>query len=226
VAAQLVHSKIINKTARQYLKPMGVIQKGRSRTWLDDRGWWLGVIEFQPSGWSRGTYLNVGVMWLWYERDYLAFNVGYRVEGFTKFQSEEQFTEKALRLAQRAAVEITKYRDLFPNVERASAYLTRKAGANRPWCRHGVDMQDYYDAGMAAGIRGKARLASRFLKRVVAEDCERECDVQMQARASQFLEMVGSPESFQRGAMAVVRRTRALLKLKSIERIDWQAGSQ
>jgi hypothetical protein len=41
------------------------VRKGRSRVWFDDQGWWIGVVEFQPSSWSRGTYLNVGVSWLW-----------------------------------------------------------------------------------------------------------------------------------------------------------------
>jgi len=60
-----VHSKIINTSARHAFGPLGIIQKGASRTWLDDHGWWLTVIGFQPSAWSKGTYLNIGAMWLW-----------------------------------------------------------------------------------------------------------------------------------------------------------------
>ena len=38
---------------------MGFWRKGRSRMWLADRDFWLGVVEFQPSGFRKGTYLNV-----------------------------------------------------------------------------------------------------------------------------------------------------------------------
>jgi hypothetical protein len=41
------------------LTPLGLTQRGRSRLWLDDHGWWLIVVEFQPSAWSRGSHLNV-----------------------------------------------------------------------------------------------------------------------------------------------------------------------
>src|SRR5256885_11111558 len=54
------HSKLITAAAREILRPLGLFQKGRSRVWLDDQGWWLGVVEFQPSDWSKGSYLNVG----------------------------------------------------------------------------------------------------------------------------------------------------------------------
>jgi hypothetical protein len=40
-------------------------QKGRSRLWYDDHQWRAYLIEFQPSAWSKGTYCNVGLMWLW-----------------------------------------------------------------------------------------------------------------------------------------------------------------
>jgi hypothetical protein len=65
VAMALDHNRDIAMAARSVLRPIGCVQKGRSRTWLDDRGWWVGVIEFQPSGWSKGSYLNVGACFLW-----------------------------------------------------------------------------------------------------------------------------------------------------------------
>jgi hypothetical protein len=100
-----VHSKILNDAARRILRPMGLTQKGRSRTWMDDHGWWICIVEFQPSGWSKGSYLNAGCSWLWHVRDYASFDEGYRVETFVEFQDEEQFASAADRLARRAAEE-------------------------------------------------------------------------------------------------------------------------
>jgi len=59
------HAKIINAVAKKYLAPMGFFRKGTSRVWLQDNGWFFTVVEFQPSGFSKGTYLNVAMNFLW-----------------------------------------------------------------------------------------------------------------------------------------------------------------
>src|SRR5436309_1568598 len=79
--AQPPHTKLLTAAARSVLRPLGLQQRGRSRLWLDDHGWWVVVVEFQPSGWSIGSYLNVGAMWLWFEKDYISFDYGSRIEG-------------------------------------------------------------------------------------------------------------------------------------------------
>lgn len=60
-----IHSKIINQVCREVLIPLGVFQKGASRLYLDDNDYFFTVIEFQPSTWSNGTYLNIGLTFLW-----------------------------------------------------------------------------------------------------------------------------------------------------------------
>jgi hypothetical protein len=52
-------SQIIAAAARRALAPVGFWRKGRSRVWLSDHGFWLTVVEFQPSGFGKGSYLNV-----------------------------------------------------------------------------------------------------------------------------------------------------------------------
>src|SRR5437763_13619414 len=91
--AQQPHQRIINESARANLKPIGLIQKGRSRTWLDDHGWWTTVVEYQPSGFGKGTYLNVGVNLHWYPRNYFSFDIGSRVGGFVAYSGDTQFAE-------------------------------------------------------------------------------------------------------------------------------------
>ncbi len=46
------HTRLLTAAARSILRPLGCVQKGRSRTWLDDQDWWVGVVEFQPSAWD------------------------------------------------------------------------------------------------------------------------------------------------------------------------------
>src|SRR5215469_1402855 len=101
-----VHTQLLTLAAKRVLRPFGLIQKGRSHTWLADQGWWLAVIEFQPSGWSRGSYLNVGCMWLWNVKGHLSFDMGYRVNEFHPFESEQQFGPVAQRLVEQARDEV------------------------------------------------------------------------------------------------------------------------
>jgi hypothetical protein len=128
-----VPSKLLLKAAREILIPMGLAQKGRSRLWFDDQGWWLTLVEFQPSGWDKGSYLNVGACWLWSPRRHFAFDEGYRVEPFIRFESEEQFIRAARRLAQRAANEVKVYRERFRTIEAVARYYTAKPAEENHW---------------------------------------------------------------------------------------------
>lgn len=95
---QIDHNKLLKKTAKERLKPYGIIQQGQSRTFLYDKGWFTIVIEFQPSSWSKGTYLNIGVDFNFYPRDYFAFGYGYREKGFEEFKSEDQYNKSVNEL--------------------------------------------------------------------------------------------------------------------------------
>lgn len=64
------HNKIIQAVAKKALSPLGLRRDGKSRVWYDDHGWWAIVVEFQPSSWGRGSYLNVGLSWMLYEQSH------------------------------------------------------------------------------------------------------------------------------------------------------------
>jgi hypothetical protein len=148
VGIQHQHTKLLIAAAREVLRPLWVVQKGRSRTWLDDHGWWLGVVEFQPSSWSRGSYLNVGVNWLWDPKDYLVFDLGGRVdlpgEGeYVEYESDEQFAPLVRKLAVLAAERVRYYRDVLPTVAAAASVLERAEPD---------DLLQAVDAGIALGL--------------------------------------------------------------------------
>src|SRR5262245_33959960 len=103
MAANIDHNKLIRRSAQRALAPLCVQQRGRSRTWLDDHGWWLIVVEFQPSSWARGAYLNVGAMWLWQRIDHLAFEFGNRVSDFLDVEASTDATAAIDRVADKAA---------------------------------------------------------------------------------------------------------------------------
>lgn len=146
------HSQVIAAEARQILEPLGLAQRGRSRIWLDDQGWYVVMVEFQP-GWSRGSYLNVGCNWLWSGTDVPAFDLGYRVEGFHEYQSDEQFVPVARRLAHRASEAVLHYRALVPT-PRALAAHYKLTSPNPGW--------PSFNAAIAFGLCGDADAARRL----------------------------------------------------------------
>src|SRR5688572_1964676 len=103
------HDKIIATAAKTMLQPLGLRRKGQSRLWIGDHGWWLAVVEFQPSGFSKGSYLNVAAHWLWSDKGYISFDLGSgadwgsRAADFEAYESDMQFERAAERLATLAA---------------------------------------------------------------------------------------------------------------------------
>ena len=146
-----VHSKLINKAAREVLKPIGLARKGQSRLWLDDNGWWLMMVEFQPSSWSKGTYLNVGISWLWYPKDYMSFDIGYRENSFIEFKDEDTFSRDTIALAEKAKECVFSLRQSMSSPELAKAFVLEntKGGERNIWgslnkglaCLHALDFQ-------------------------------------------------------------------------------------
>jgi hypothetical protein len=159
MAAAPDHNRLILEAAREALAPLGVRQKGRSRTWLDDHGWWVIVVEFQPSSWSKGTYLNVGAMWLWREIDHFAFEYGSRDGNFTAADDLDSFATELRAIAERAAARVGLLRSELATPARVARSLSPIAGDNRYRLLH---------AGIAAALAGWRTEADNLLARVRA----------------------------------------------------------
>ena len=208
------HSRLIVAAAKSTLEPLGLQRKGRSRTWVDDRAWWLGIVEFQPSSWSKGSYVNVGVMWLWAELQYLVYDVGGRVDGFghgfESYSSEEQFRDVAERLAQSAASEVLRFRHMFSDPIACADYYDQ-LDAPAP--------ADYLDAGIASGLSGRASAAHAWLRRVLAIDDDRPFVVAEKSRARELATIVDDPAAFKPAVRSYIERSRELLGLPLLS--DW-----
>jgi hypothetical protein len=137
------------------------MQKGRSGIWLADQGWWLIVVEFQPSTWSRGSHLNVGCMWLWNVKGHLSFDVGHRVTEFQPFETEQQFGPIAQRLTEQARDKVAEYRELFRTVRQVSDYYMRNT-PNGFW--------PCFNAAVAHMMSGRVEPASVLLSQCVTPE--------------------------------------------------------
>jgi hypothetical protein len=212
LATSLIHSRIIAQAAKETLSPLGVFQKGRSRTWIDDRGWWIVVIEFQPPSWSRGSYLNVGAMWLWHEKDYFSFDVGSRVARFLRYLDERQFTPEAMKLAFLAREETLKLRRQFASLSDAARYL-KKAGKDRnPWAE--------LAAAIALGYVGKPSQSRSFFEGIERRKTDYAWEEQLRATARTLAQTLDEPMAFRRKVKETIWRTRKLLKLPEIGDLD------
>ncbi|MFD6534123.1 hypothetical protein [Streptomyces sp. NPDC060184] len=170
--------RIMNSAARESLKPLGLVQRGRSRLWIDDHGWWLGVVEFTPPR-IAGSGLYVGAMWLWHDVAHLAFHVDAVRVGSELFRTEDQFTPLALELSRRAAVNVTALREKFPALPDVARYLT-----SRP-VRQGF-FWDSFDTGIAAALVGDPDTARDHFERVLREDALAPWIVEAQKKAREL----------------------------------------
>jgi hypothetical protein len=205
-------SRIINTSAKTAFLPLGVVRKGRSRTWLGDHGWWLILVEFQPSSWSQGTYLNVGAMWLWYAKDHFSFDVDFRASKFVEYHNDPQFHLAIQPLIRLAVQKVKTFRRDFSSIRTVAQYYKRKSRR---------DCWELYNGAIARGLAGDLARASTLLSRFAAIQDERDWIKAAQAVARRFLAVTDSPDRFAAEAAEEIQRARRLLKLPQLPDIRW-----
>ncbi len=111
------------------LVPEGLFRIGSSRTWLDDNEYFVVQVEFQPSAYDKGSFLNVGISFLWEasERlnDTLACNIGCRVDkaGYVSYRGNDAvFAEKMVKFAEIILEKVKEYR-LFRDMDYAKEQM-------------------------------------------------------------------------------------------------------
>ena len=203
------HSKIINSAARQELKPLGLKQKGASRVWLDDHGWWIVHVEFQPSAWSKGSHLNTGISWLLYEKAHLGFDVGYRIDTPSiEIETEAQFALAAQKIVGRAAEEVTKLRSDFSSLQSAVEHYRSEELAGE-WTQ--------YYAGVIYGLAGMTAESRELLENVAAGARKRDYQKGLAHRARDLLLILDNPKRFRQSVTGIVYRARSAANLDNRE---------
>lgn len=211
MTSTLDHSRLLNLATRKYLAPLGCKQKGRSRFWFDDHAWWAATVEFQPSAWSKGSYLNVGAMWFWHPANHWVFNEFDRVAPFQEFRDEAQFAEVASQLAESAASQVIALREKFDSIEAVAKYLTQTQ-TDGFW--------QNYQAGIAASLTGDMSAAAARFQAVAATTATAAWVSEAQARAKHLFESFTSVTRARELVAAEVTRTREKLTLP-----EWPADT-
>jgi hypothetical protein len=210
--AESDHNALIRDVGRESLAPLGLVQKGRSRTWIDDHGWWLIVVGFEPSSWSKGTYCMIGFDHLWVGRDHLVFDEGRRIRvdrrEFVSFDpsAPDRFKAQLAEMADTAAAGVADYRRRHGSGSLALRTLTRRRG----------DLYEDYSAGCAAGLLGRRRMAEQAFARVLTCADQRPWVARIKELASSLAALLDTPERFAAELTTRVRRTRDAVGLKDV----------
>jgi hypothetical protein len=200
------HSKLLDLAAKHHLAPLGLKRKGQSRTWLGDQHWYVVVVEFQPSGFAKGSFLNVGAHFLWQNSGHLSFDLGSRVEEFVQFQSEEQFAPEADRLAAVAATEVGRLRALLPGIQGVTSAIP-------------VDSSDWpaYHRAIALGLCGGMLEASQIFAGIAESAGPVPWEVERAALCLDLQRLLEKPTGFRAAISELVKQQRQALRLPEIE---------
>jgi hypothetical protein len=204
------HNKLIAEVAKQTLLPAGLKRKGKSRLYYDDNGWWCTIVEFQPSGFSKGSYLNIGVCWLLYEKDYWSFDVGSQ-EGserrFTSAENESEFTNAVFEKAMRAKEIVESNRERFSTMSKAHEYY--QSIKREGWA--------YYHAAVIAALNREFAAAAKDFNSLLAYPETTEWQKTRNSRSRELMRLLENPKQFVEAVKGIVLRTRVLLRLENKE---------
>ena len=208
------HDKIIADAAKAALGPLDFRRKGRSRMWFADHGWWLTVVEFQPSAWSKGSYLNVAAHWLWSETDSISFDFGGRVAEFVEYLADAQFAPAAARLAEDAALEAQRLTETFSSLSATASVLLNEAQTRT---RRGPGHPGWmaYHAGIAAGLVGRADDARGMFSRIM--DFPVPPGSVLHPAAERMARLASKPIDLQREVGFLISRQRDALRLPPLD---------
>jgi hypothetical protein len=150
---------IIKKISKERFGVVGLKQKGQSRMWYFPGDYYLILVEFQPSSWDTGTYLNVGLDFNWYPKDYFSFEFGHRVSDFKKLANENQFETEVRQLCDLAIKKVTQYKDIFTDRQSLGDKLLKlHSDKTNDW--------EKFHIGMAYGLAGNVKKAIDYLSKV------------------------------------------------------------
>ncbi len=203
------HNKIINQVAKTFFGPLNIQRKGKSRLWFEDNGWFLTIIEFQPSSYSRGTYLNLGVSFNNYPNGHFSYDLGGRMEGFVEAENISDFESELTNLIEKSIPLVNKYRMGLDRTKSPGSFI-----------RGQLDIQSLkdtgwsnYHIGFAYLIENEVELAKEHLRQVVASDDQRAWAKERAKYAQNLIELKFDPTRLSK----IINRSRVLKKLEPLK---------
>jgi hypothetical protein len=195
------HNKLIGIAAKKALSPLGLRRQRTSRIWYDDHGWWAVVVEFQPSSWSRGSYLNVGLSWMLYEHAHWSFDIGSREMGFQSASEAQPFEAAITEMAAIAAQRVLDYRDRFSTLDKMCEHYKSLESREGWW-------SNYYE-GVLSGLRGDRAWAEKHFSSVISQAAAYTWERALQFRCQDLMRLLGEPSHYRDSVLGIVLRCRS-----------------
>ncbi|TGK89246.1 hypothetical protein EHQ24_00130 [Leptospira noumeaensis] len=208
--SQSEHSKIITKQANKLFKPHGIVQKGKSRTWYDDHGIYTTIIEFQPHKREHGSFLNVGVNFHWYVKNYISFDIGNRVTEFEKFETAELFTIKIDEMVRLALEKAFNYRQKLINIITIKdTILSHNFTSDSLWGN--------YHKGIICGLTKDIEGLNKHFEDLLLVDHDFQWVKELKLNVIELKKAALDYKKFQKEIHSTIIEARKLKKLKNIE---------
>lgn len=198
-------TKIIKKVTKERLSVHGLKQKGQSRMWYFPGDYYLILVEFQPSSWDTGTYLNVGLDFNWYPQDYFSFSFGHRISDFKKLTSEDQFENEIIKLCDLALKKVVEFKGIFGDLKTAGDKLVKLHTDKRnDW--------EKFHIGLAYALGGHKSKAIDYLKKVSGDSYQLNWELERATIAKEFLTSIENGD-FQKKLNEIIAQTKKLKKV-------------
>lgn len=203
MAKQNEHGRLIAAAAKAALAPIGCRRMGQSRCWISDERYWIVFVEFQPSAWSKGSYLNVTPVWLWLR--YGGNDHHPRPHGFIPFENADQFMPLIEHMAAVAAQSVIAMRARFRTL----------AGVNRFFAeRISQDGFPVYRAAVTAGLVGDVATARQLFKRMESWDTENHDSwIEVKTWCAELAALLDDPVRYRRVMLDTIAELRQQFKL-------------
>jgi len=205
-----IHSKIINKVARNILKEHGIERKGQSRTWLDDQYWFTTIIEFQPFKDRQGTCLNVGVNFHWYEKEYFSFDIGNRESKFIDFENEEQFEIEMNSLVELALKRTLELRENLSDLKTGkNTILNHEFASDSLWGN--------YHRAIISGLNNEPKKSEQYFNLILKNELKYDWELELKQRVENLKTELNNISNFKKRADEIIEKTRNEKKLKKAD---------
>ncbi len=175
--------KLIKRIAKEKFNGLGIKQKGHSGLWYYNVDYYLILIEFQPSSGDNGTYLNVGVDFLWYPKDFFGFQFGYRLSNFRRFIDEKQFENEVEELCDLAISKVDHYKNMFRDRNLvADKLLEIHKDKSNDWERFAI--------GLSFALAGQNSKAIDYLKKLTGDNYEQDWEFERSRIATDYIKAI------------------------------------
>ncbi|MDO5106531.1 hypothetical protein [Capnocytophaga sp.] len=202
------HNKIIKQIAKPIFKPHNIKQKGQSRIWIFDGGWYLILIEFQPFSGRQGTTLNVGVHFNWYEQDYFSFDIGSHQDvDFVEFNNVAQFSVEVEKLCQLALQKTLFYQENLSPLSKAKQLIINYNFTSE-------SIWGSYHKGVISGLMGDFEQLHHYFERLLsALNTNVAWQLTLKQAVESLIQQTNSQEDFEKTIAKIVQSSRKLKKL-------------